>query len=499
MDSRGRQQIDGQIRRQIRTVVMEVSGAAGSLRDISEELLSRSKASSDIVRSTIFKVAADCRFTSTALPRLDWQKKAEDALIALAVEISTNVEKGETSEESIQSVIDEFFVWWMSQMIETRAIIKDSDPDIKELPNLPMTKVPKAMARRPDRVVKDGKGLPEIPDNTYPSNEKQDGLHENQDRLRDEFLQDACNRFFSPPKEFADESDRYSEGSSRMVYSGKTKGQEIELSFLKHIPSELYKLARKIGRSSDDSSSRQGSRFMTASKSDIVGITSGNDLSALLPSEIATFSTPECSTLFYRNYAQKRLQTFASASSSHDPHKHENGPIIICLDTSSSMNGEPVKVATAITLAVSIIARRQKREVIIVKYSNSYEMKRVKDIIKERRDLRYFLTHVDASGNNENVMFRWLFNDVLPDEKKDFKNTDLLCVSDFGWCLIAEDVREQFAQLKKTGMRCYGLNIGPYLPGERVEFKNTMDVLDSVWTYWSGHCWESYSSVSSKR
>lgn len=481
--------MDRILRRRIRTVVMEVAAAAGGMRNISPEMTARAGASQDVASRTLFSIAADERFTGTAKPRRDWQKRAEDGLISLLSEVEKLQEQGTVGDEDIKTLVDEYFVWWLSEMIERRAIEKEGDPDIEELPYISNEGDSFMLSDDVDRDEADR--VSANPDKKRHNGERSETFTKREDESKDDHLQDACNRFMNPPKEHQSDSDNNRDGQSKTVYAAGTIGQKIELMLLHSLPSNLYRLAKIIGRTADKASFASSSRFMTASKSDIVGITVGNDLNALLPSEIATLATPQSSSIFFKNFAEKRLQVFASASSDKDPKKHEDGPIIICLDTSSSMNGYPVRTATAITLVLCILARRKNREVLVVRYSNSYDMMVVTDIIRQRKKMNYFLTHVDASGNNENVMFRWLFGEVIP-QIEDFKNADLLCVSDFGWTPIAQDVRDLFEEYRKTGMRCYGLNIGNYRPGEKVNLTNTMDVLDSVWTYWRGNCFESY-------
>ena len=479
------------VRRQIRTVVMEVAGAAGSLRDVSPELRERAEAATDPVKKVIFQVAADERFTGTALPRRDWQAKAEEGLVRLADELEQCIKTGVDDEVAIHDLIEEYFIWWLSEMMERRTFVSDDVPDLEELPFLPSAEDAKKVFASPDLRPRTGdENTASIPRDKRGDNDSEI-TPEQEDASRDNDLQEACNRFMKPPRDHVRDPDNNLDGAAKIVRSEKACGKRLEMEFLHCLPRKLYQLARIIGRSDDKPMFSSNGKFLTASKSDIVGITVGNNLNALLPSEIATLATPQSESVFYRNYAEKRLQVFASASSDKDPKKHEDGPIIICLDTSSSMNGSPVRTATAVTLALAILARRKEREVLIVRYSNSYDMMVVKDIFKSRSKLIHFLTHVDSSGNNENVMFRWLFREVLP-QFDDFKMADMLCVSDFGWTKISGEIRQWFDYYREKGMRFYGLNIGNYRPDEKVNLTNTMDVLDSVWTYWRGNCFESY-------
>lgn len=270
--------------------------------------------------------------------------------------------------------------------------------------------------------------------------------------------------------------------------------QNVETRFLQKIPPSLLQLAKLIGRSQQDASYKMG-KFLTASKSDIAGISIGNDLSCLLPSELAMLSEAKTRDIFYRNFATKQLQVFASASSSQTPcKKHQDGPIIICLDTSSSMCGEPIAVAKMLAIAVMLIAKRKNRPVLLVAYSYSYRMMEIRDFAMQKKEILDFLRTLDQSGNDENRMFRWLLNSYLPGQPT-YKTADVLCISDFGWTEIHDDVMDSINKEQEKGCIFYGLNIGNEfydLPNIKSQLPTQMigpmDVLDSIWAYELGVC-----------
>lgn len=275
-------------------------------------------------------------------------------------------------------------------------------------------------------------------------------------------------------------------------------GQTIELEnrFLSNVPASLIELAKRIGRSGENVY-ESSSSFTTSSKSDIAGITTGDDLSSLLPTELAMLSEPATRDIFYHNFVTKRLQVFASASQGKTGKKKHDGPIIICLDTSGSMMGEPVLVAKALALAICIIAQRRKRKVLVVKYSCSHDLFRLHNIERDKKPLLSFLGEAEMGGNDENEMFRWLFDEIMPHEG-DYSTADILCISDFGWAPICEEVFEKIKAEKQKGMTFYGLNIGsseiggfPFSSDIFGDYPGTPDtVCDSLWEYKDGVCKE---------
>lgn len=296
-------------------------------------------------------------------------------------------------------------------------------------------------------------------------------------------------------------------GDLGLINGRKGPQVQVENSFLKRVPPTLIDLARRIGRSVNAEGNPKGN-FLKASKSDIAGITTGNDLGCMLPSELAMMADARTENIFFKNYVTRSLQLFASASRSDSSKIHRDGPIIICLDTSASMDGEPMLVAIALTFAVCIIAQRRKRPVIVVKYAHTFEPFFIRNLETQRRKLIDFLSVVEAGGNNEDGLFRWLFTELLP-QRDEYKNGDVLCISDFGWIPISEEVMNIVIEEKKRNMRFYGLNIinerfddvsssrhigleqrllnvkrrneAPYSP---------FDVCDSLWEYSNGICKE---------
>ena len=268
------------------------------------------------------------------------------------------------------------------------------------------------------------------------------------------------------------------------IGAGNSKEENLrrENRFLRSIPKDLLKLAKIIGRSGSVDFKPSG-HFPTAAKSDITGITIGDNLSSLLPSETALLSCPATQPTFYHNYVEKRLQIFASASSGNAPVTHQDGPVIICLDTSGSMRGEKVEIACNLTMAITIIAQRRKRNVLVVKYSDWHFLLKVTKLSRQREDLEKFLSSYQGCGNAENELFRWLFKDILPNEKA-FYTADILCITDFGWTPLNDYTIKLIESFKRKGMIFYGLNV---LGFEKWSFDSMTTVFDSLWKWSSNH------------
>lgn len=449
---------------------MAVAKSTGE--DVSQPLLDRAAVEENPVRRGILQLMADRRFLNTVSPVMMWQEDAAEALEEFADSLESLHKEGTLTQEAIDWQIEEFFALWSMLMRKRKPVYEAS-----------------RKARRKAKMAAIGEEGKETGNGAGTGGKGEPGEGGG---MKGKDVSKALADLVDPESKGEDES---SEGMGIGSGDPKLEQQKRENVFLRSIPESLKKLALLIGRAGEDEIAAKG-RFLTASKSDIEGITVGNNLSALLPSEVAMLSDKSTQDIFYRNYAEKRLQVFASASQSTRPDDHKDGPVIICVDESSSMSGEPVQTAITLAYAVTIIAKRRHRQVLIVAYSDSHKLMRVESLGRQKKQLLYFLSNVSMGGNDENSMFEWLFRDILPREEK-FKTADILCISDFGWVQIEHFVKKLIEDQKASGMKFYGLNIGGVF-GDWADLdvnlwddgSSPMSVCDSVWEYHDGQCKE---------
>lgn len=473
----------------IRKLLAASEEARYQKKDVAERLKERCIDGTDIVRQTLMNAICDPRFKMhvNAIPK--WKQRAQNFLEQLAEKVSA---LNPLNEESAFYEMDNMLDIWLQDAV--------SEAELTDINRLKFTLIPKNPSEKSFRSIKKAleeyvEGIPvvshdeesddeliwetgnqEESENTSEMEEESKGITIEEDFNIDDFL--PLKNPYVLPQQY------------------RARQVETENRFLKNVPPSLIRLAKIIGRSGDGIMETSGS-FASASKSDIGGITTGNDLNSLLPSELAMLSEPSTQNLFYKNYVTHRLQTFSSMSHENKGKKHREGPIIICMDGSSSMAGEPVMVAKALTLAICIIAQRKKRPVLVIKYSFSHELFRLHNIGKDSKELLAFLTYQEMAGNDENSLFRWLFQELLPHEG-DYDSADVLCISDFGWAPINSETMEIISQEKAKGVKFFGLNIDnkeeghPAIKMDRL-IVGPKEVCDSLWEYRNGVCKESVS------
>ena len=472
----------------IRKLVDATAEAEVSGKDVATILKGRCFNETSIVRQTLMNAVCDPRFKIDADVVGYWKDEARNALEQLADALEKAMP---LTEEDAYYKLDDFLNAWLRMNFgETRKprskISYIEEPKRKEEKNvneaIDYLDDIEEMLNPPDN---DSLKIGEKKEDEEDQVEQKTSSAEQESEEDDGEEQQDENHQESIPKK-----------SNRGMGVGKANSaniQRLEERFLQKIPQSLIELARRIGRLGENGFHKEG-KFLSAGKSDIAGITVGNDISAVLPSELALLSERQTQDVFYHKYTSRRLQLFASASQSDSPKKHQDGPVIVCVDTSSSMNGEPVMVAKTLAIAIAIIAWRQKRDVIMVKYSDNYDYINLGHNRSRMGELLQFMSIVTSGGNNEDAMFAWLFKEVKP-SFPDYKTADILCVSDFGWMPIMSETEEIIKAEKEQGMRFYGLNVvadNPFTQFqlETEQFMTPMDVCDSVWTYENGECKE---------
>lgn len=442
----------------------------------------------DRIRKVLSEAASDPRFTSTVRATREWKNGTKTLLEEFAQEM---LDSPDASEEEISRLKEDFLLRYFFRMV------KGMDEPVKK-----------------DGKGRGGKGSGK---GSGGNGEGEDGDGEgNGDLPPDEKELEKAANLSSAFKEMMSGGENPNP-EGRVHYTSPPNNprlspeeeRRVETKFLRSIPTSLKKLAKMIGRSGGEESSSKG-KFLSASKSDIEGISVGDDLGSVLPSELALLSCPETSDVFLSKFASKRLQIFASASSgAGDPTERQDGPVIICLDRSSSMSGRRTEIAKAITMAVTIIAKRRNRKVAVVLYDDhSVETFQVKSLRRDRLPFMRFLSYGCRGGNDEDSMFGKVFTEIVPGNES-FSSADVLCVSDFGWAPVGEEVMSLIAANKSKGMKFYGLDI----TGEGISMGDMRawgasaiggfppDIIDSMWVWLEerAECRESRTMSNVKR
>lgn len=215
----------------------------------------------------------------------------------------------------------------------------------------------------------------------------------------------------------------------------------------------------------------------------IDGVVSGDDLSAVLPTEIALLADKKMEGLFYQRYATKKLQLFSGKSKLLAKEKKRiekknvprltEGPIIVSIDTSGSMSGLREKVSKGLLMQLLETAKQKKRKCFLITYSVHAKAMEISHP-KQWRQVRKFLEECFCGGTDCEDMLK---NVLQALDKKDFEMADVLVISDFEFPYPSKATIEHIAKAQSEGTKFYGLR----MDGE--DYERRYDKLfDKMWT-----------------
>lgn len=206
--------------------------------------------------------------------------------------------------------------------------------------------------------------------------------------------------------------------------------------------------------------------------SDIQGITVGQSFSSLLPFETAMFSDSQTEDVFLHKYVDHQLQLFHHKSENGKTSRGLNnvrakgrGPMIICMDTSGSMEGHPLDVARVVVSNIFMEAQRQKRACLLILYSEDIDvidLKNAWENYKVRLGGGYkdFILQIPIEYGATDITEMLLAIFGLWENSKYFQLADVLVISDFEIPKPSIDLLSKMMYYRGLGYRFFGYKIG---------------------------------------
>ena len=222
------------------------------------------------------------------------------------------------------------------------------------------------------------------------------------------------------------------------------------------------------------------------SKEEIVGIKLSKDIEHALPSELALLSDEDTSILFDLKYVESSLMCFEMSGQQFVDEEFEieeeltvdedeqKGPVIICIDTSGSMQGTPETVAKAVALVMSLKAQAKNRDCYIINFSTSIN---TLDLSKgfSLEKLTDFLSMSFYGGTDVGPAISHAVNLMT---ENTYNKADLLIVSDFIMDGLPTSQTEAISALKLNGNKFFSLVVGNCYLSKRLR-----EVFDQEWIY----------------
>ena len=202
------------------------------------------------------------------------------------------------------------------------------------------------------------------------------------------------------------------------------------------------------------------------------GIERSGDFIRQLPSEALLRRHPKLRLLWHAKRAENALLTYRVRGTYMDrvtrefeedeaqSRKRERGPIIVCLDTSGSMSGDPEAIAKALVLETCRVAHAEQRRCLLYSFSGTQDCAELELALTPNGLglLLNFLTMSFGGGTDIELPFR---NAISRLQTEDWARADILLVSDGDFGAPSANLQAQIDDAKsRLRLHIAGLLIG---------------------------------------
>lgn len=202
----------------------------------------------------------------------------------------------------------------------------------------------------------------------------------------------------------------------------------------------------------------------TDGPAEICDVKLGQDLTQIVPSELALLAVEDARPEFYRRYAQRTLLCYRL----RERVKTARGPIVYLMDSSLSMEGQPMDWACGLGLALLDCARIQKRAFHAISFHGTGVMEEFAFPKPAEFNLERMLDFAStaASGSTD---FMGPVSRAAELCAADFDTTgltgaDIVFVTD-GLCKVTDDWLATFTETReRAGFRVWGIAIDQDVP-----------------------------------
>ena len=216
----------------------------------------------------------------------------------------------------------------------------------------------------------------------------------------------------------------------------------------------LRRIAQLCGRMKMVAAQVERTR-LTLGNTELYGVTIGNDIRSVLPTELVLLSRPALKRLFYAKFAERSLNQYERYS----PEPVGRGPIIVVDDESGSMRGQKNEWAKAVVLSLLSIAAKQKRDLRVIHFASAANLL-VEDYPKGRGSTDQVLAtalHFYGGGTDYEA---WMKSALSAIESSDYDRADIVAVSD-GECAVSDELLRHWQATKAArGFRAIGILTG---------------------------------------
>jgi uncharacterized protein with von Willebrand factor type A (vWA) domain len=257
-------------------------------------------------------------------------------------------------------------------------------------------------------------------------------------------------------------------------------GQKLELGKRLAGNEKLKKLSRMIGRMKFHALALRKKMFERSSE-EILEVERGDAVHRLLPPELLMLSHPLLRKDFHRRLLDQELLQY----SLRGIEEKGKGPMVVCLDGSSSMAGDKEIWSKAVTLTLLEIARRQRRLFRSICFSSDEAPLQVLDMnsrIRHEMEMEKVMDLAEYFPGGGTSFQKPLDAALECLKKSKYKKGDIVFITD-GECQVTPEWAENFREEKdRLGFSLYSIliDVGPSSLGTLKEFSDRITTINQL-------------------
>ncbi|MGE5216658.1 MAG: hypothetical protein ACM3SP_06615 [Chloroflexota bacterium] len=257
-------------------------------------------------------------------------------------------------------------------------------------------------------------------------------------------------------------------------------GQKLELGRRLAGNDKLKRLARMVGRMKLSALALRKKVFERSSE-ELLEVEQGDALHRLLPHELLSLHHPVLRKDFYRRFLDQELIQY----SLRGVEEKGQGPMIVCLDGSSSMSGDKEIWSKAVTLTLLEIARKQRRRFRSICFSSADTPLQILDMNPRDRyevETKTIMDLAEYFPGGGTDFQKPLDASLECLRQSRFKKGDIIFITD-GECQVDAQWAEHFREEKgKLGFSLFSIliDMGPASLGTLKEFSDRISTIKQL-------------------
>ena len=264
---------------------------------------------------------------------------------------------------------------------------------------------------------------------------------------------------------------------------------------------DLSRIVEIVGRMETELGMKRMERTKHG-RSEVYSVRFSDDVQRMLPYEVVNLADPELEAVFYSKFSEKKLMTYdirGREMTAGPPENKRKGPVVMLVDTSGSMYGEPELIAKAVSLTIAKRMIPEKRDVKVILFSTRTTEISLTSKEKMGKEFLEFLSYTFGGGTDFNIALR---EGVRALREKEWQGADLMFISD-GHSIVSDpSISSEWEVLKEMNdARVFSIIINNDDAGGLEELSDSIYIMNNETIWGQGGSYKGLFSdlVSSNR